>query len=244
MFVSSSKINSNLEQELSLPAAHRILQSLQTKSGKKLSSRSIRGSIISDSRQKNLPEETLNHIANSMSHSRKTADKFYDYNTLENSILHTLHSKKITSTPVNKRTSTNEVEHDSPSLTLPSTSLTLPSTSLTLPSTSQATNHKRRLSFDSSSSDELEDREMFVNGNSTLITLRTKKVKQSSFSEEKLEATVRRAVNNIKERGDTDKLKTKTGKISIVAIVNEFPGELRNIGLKKLRTVIAKAMEF
>lgn len=232
VFVSSSKINSNLEQELSLASAHRILQSLQTKSGKKLSSRSIRGSIISDSRRKNLPEETLNHLANTMSHSRKTADTYYDYNTLENSVLHTLNSKNITSTPINTidRPSTSKEDHY------------VSSNTIDAPSTSQNNSHKRRLSFDSSSSDDLEEREMSVNGNSTLITLRTKKVKSSSFSEQKLEETIRQAIINLKGRGEADKLKTKTGRISTVAIVNEFPEELRNVSLKKLRAIIAKIM--
>ena len=112
--------------------------------------------------------------------------------------------------------------------------------SLNLPSTSRANNHKRRLSFDSSSSDELEDGEKTFDGNATLMTLRTKKVKLSPFSEQQMEDLVRKAIGNVKERGEAEKLKTKTGKISTVAIVNEFPGELRNVSVKKLRTIIAK----
>lgn len=103
VFPASSKVNSHVDQELGLSAAFKILQKFETFKGKKISSRSVRGSKVTISRQKNLPNETLDHIAKAMSHQRSTADGFYDFNSLDISVRETLlsqTSRNTCSTPI------------------------------------------------------------------------------------------------------------------------------------------------
>ena len=92
VFSSSSKLTSHVDQDLTLSAAFKVMQKYKTAKGKKVSSRSIRGSKITISRQKNLPNSTLDHLANAMSHKRSTADGYYDFNSLEVSVRETQHS--------------------------------------------------------------------------------------------------------------------------------------------------------
>ena len=98
VFPANCKTNSKLDQSLGLSAAYKILQKFETTSGKKISSRTIRGSIVSNSRERNFSDEHLNHLAKSMNHSRSTADSYYDYSSINNSISQVLskHSKDTT----------------------------------------------------------------------------------------------------------------------------------------------------
>ena len=86
VFPAFAKFNSQPDHHMGLSAAFKILQKFKTKSGKRISSRIVRGSKVTAAREKNLPEATLSHIAKSMNHTRHTADKHYNYDSLQNSV--------------------------------------------------------------------------------------------------------------------------------------------------------------
>ena len=102
VFPAFAKFNSQPDHHMGLPAAFQILQKFKTKSGKRISSRIVRGSKVTATREKNLPEATLNHIAKSMNHSRHTADKHYNYDSLQHSVNQTLGSSSISGNYITK----------------------------------------------------------------------------------------------------------------------------------------------
>lgn len=69
---------------------NKILDKLQTKSGKKVSSRVIRGSKITSNRSLNVSDSDRRHLAKAMSHSLNTAERYYNYSDVTNSVVETL----------------------------------------------------------------------------------------------------------------------------------------------------------
>lgn len=96
------KKNSNCQ--MSLASIWKILQSCETSSGKKMSSRAIRGSKVTNTRYKNLTNQEMRDHATSMSHSIATQDRYYDYKHLSDSVVNTLSNQPSTSTPKKSRT--------------------------------------------------------------------------------------------------------------------------------------------
>ena len=80
---------------LNYSAIYKILNKFRTKSGKALSSRALRGSEVTNSRQKNLTEKEKQDLATSMSHSVATAERSYNFSTVNNAVKNVL-SKKFT----------------------------------------------------------------------------------------------------------------------------------------------------
>ena len=72
VFPPLSKASSPLGQELSLSSAWKILQKFKTRSGKKISSRVIRTSKVTNS-----GEEECDNLASVMNHSSATAGRHY-----------------------------------------------------------------------------------------------------------------------------------------------------------------------
>lgn len=76
VFPSFSRINSRCSNDLSMSAVHSMMQKLPTESGKKVSSRVIRGSIITHSRGQSMSENQKSEMAKAMNHSVATADRY------------------------------------------------------------------------------------------------------------------------------------------------------------------------
>lgn len=75
---------------MSYSTFNNILDKLVTRSGKKLSSRIVRGSTITNNRTLNVTHSERLHLAKAMSHSVATAERYYNYSDVSNSVVETL----------------------------------------------------------------------------------------------------------------------------------------------------------
>ena len=71
---------------LNFSSIYKIMQKFSTSSGKKLSSRALRGSKVTDSRNNNYSQEQREQLATAMSHSLQTADRNYNYSNISDSV--------------------------------------------------------------------------------------------------------------------------------------------------------------
>ena len=111
-------IHKNLNSEISYSGIYNILQKCETNCGKKICSRSVRGSLITNSREdRHLTDQQKEDKAQSMSHTVSTADRYYNFKGLGDSVVSTL--------SLDQSSDTSDVRH------LPSTS-TAPLTSTPL----------------------------------------------------------------------------------------------------------------
>ena len=225
VFPAICKSNSKLDQSLGLPAAFKILQKFQTSSGKKISSRSIRGSIVSNSREKKLPEEHLNHLAKSMNHSRSTADKHYDYSSINSSIAHVLSKSNASNCPP----SSSGIQNSTPNKSNPS-SFNLDVSDIDSSTEVQETLKRK-------TSDE-EDSSLTSSRDETLIQLRSKKVKFSELDEVFLKREVQRIISDMEKSGTKESLISKNGIISVIPINKELPSRLKTAPTRLLRFTI------
>ena len=212
VFPAFNRINSKCDQDLGLPAAFKILQSFKTANGKMPSSRSIRGSKVTLSRDKNLPDETLNHMAKTMSHSRKTADSYYDFTAIGNSVSHVL--------SINSET---ELQVSTPHKELPSVDFNITGSPIAGPSGCCS---KRTLFSDSSEEDNDE----------TIMNLRNKKVKVIDVEETKTE--IRKLVTKLISEDLGNELQPKPGKISVRPVTRLLPPNMKHLSVKFVREVI------
>lgn len=211
---------------LSLSATHKILQKFQTKKGQKLSSRVVRASKITHSRERNISEEEKRSLAISMNHSLQTAERYYNFNELSNSV-----AKSIELQDSHDETCVNEDRGAEETVTDNAIECQEEfENSMVLPTPSySSTPLKRKIS-------QLDE---------TLKHLRSKKVKPSNqISNEKvaeLKKKIAPAVRNLAEPG---KLYTKTGKLNVRVLKSSFPSEFFNgVPLGKLREIVKDAME-
>lgn len=77
-------------RSLSLPGLFKILQSYETESGKKISTRAVRGSKVTNSRQHSYSQQQIADRASAMSHTIPTQDRYYNYRELTDSVASTL----------------------------------------------------------------------------------------------------------------------------------------------------------
>ena len=84
VFIPRLKLKCSGTQDLSFSSAFNILQKFKTESGKKLSSRAIRGSKITITREAGVTDEERRNLARSMSHSVETAERYYNFSELSN----------------------------------------------------------------------------------------------------------------------------------------------------------------
>lgn len=91
VFTTVSKDKNN---SLSFAGVYKILQLFETPSGKKLSSRAIRGSIVTNSRYKNMTSQEKEDLASSMNHTLPTAQRYYDYRKITDAVAKTLSTKR------------------------------------------------------------------------------------------------------------------------------------------------------
>ena len=88
-------------EELSFSGFHKILKNYKTETGKKLGSRAVRGSLITNSRDTEATAKERADRAASMSHTVATAERYYNYRDLNESVANTLESSNISSIGTN-----------------------------------------------------------------------------------------------------------------------------------------------
>ena len=131
VFIPKLKLKCSISQELGFSSAYNILQKFRTKSGKKLSTRMIRGSNITNSRNTGVTDQERRDLAQSMNHSVETAERYYNFTSLSDSVANSLSllskhsafdtdnsdclsekapSPQISSTPIKAATSTQYQE--------------------------------------------------------------------------------------------------------------------------------------
>ena len=76
---------------------YKILQKFQTPSGKRLSSRALRTSKITESRKRKMSEEDKVALAEAMNHTLATAERNYNYCRPSDSVVKVLSKSKSTS---------------------------------------------------------------------------------------------------------------------------------------------------
>ena len=149
-------------KRLAFSSAYSILQKYETESGQKMSSRVGRRSNITNNRKKTLTPSQVKDLAKSMNHTVETADRYYDFTGIGDSVQNTLAlSCSKTSTPLKSTSCTNPAAV--PLSPIPSTS----SAQSMLVSPKMT---KRRLVTDSDESEE----ELEI----TVRNLRCKKIKK------------------------------------------------------------------
>ena len=87
VFPPLSKASSPLGQELSLSSAWKIQQKFETRSGKKISSRVVRISKVTNSREANFTREECDNLASVMNHSSATAERHYIYRDVTQAVI-------------------------------------------------------------------------------------------------------------------------------------------------------------
>ena len=118
VFVTRKTSMTQSTQEMTFSTAWAILQKFKTESGKPLSSRVVRGSKITHSRGLDISEQERRDLAASMSHSVETAERYYNYKDLKDSVAKSMRVAVRTSTEFSDNTESEEfIDVNSCSLT-------------------------------------------------------------------------------------------------------------------------------
>ena len=256
-FPSLPKINSNSSNDLSLSAVFKVMQKFSTSSGKKVSTRSLRGSLVTNNRRKEMSETEKRNMAKAMNHSYNTAERYYNYEDLTQAVTKTLSLSKcddsrheagsssalVTSTPSKLKLATLE-----PSSRDESSDLCVSSQSARLGDSS--------VTYDASMNSSAEIMEDPINSDSTaeesrldvtLKTLRHKKIKSTDSSQsflKELTEKVESIVAMMKSDGKEAELKTTKGNLCVKPVTKHLPKSmLQKCSLKCLRSVISKCLK-
>lgn len=163
------------DRELSFSGIYRILNKFKTSSGIPLSSRILRKSIVTNSRSKNVSDEEKRTLAEAMNHSLSTANRYYNFNSINNSVVQALELSHVEDTSVEGPATSTPVKN-SPHRAQPSTAI------------------KRAVeSMDSPAAD------------TTIKTLRTKKIRKHVVNESEIEdikGKIREVVLSNVDRGN------------------------------------------
>ena len=256
VFPSYEKLNSRVDQGMTLSGAYKVLQKCNGESGKNFSSRTIRGSKITVSRSKNPSDSEKNHLANSMSHSRSTADSYYDYSVIENSVVKVL-SKSLPSTSAVPTTSAVPSTFAVPSTSaVPCTSAVsrvISSTpvkdligdiNMSIDSCLSSTG-KRKI-FQNSDSDTEDSDSNSASYRSvedeTLLDLRSKKIKTSHFTERDLKNEIRDIIGKMSMASTLHLLHSKSGIVSVITVRSELAPRFKTVPTKHLRSLITEIL--
>ena len=225
----------------SLSSAWRILQSFQTTSGKKLSTRTIRSSRVTNKNRLSLTDAQKRDLADSMNHSVSTADRYYNYSSVTDSVVRTLslekqiqstqsHSHPVSSTPVQQPTCSETDVEPSPQ------------------NPRQGTKRKLFVAESETVTDSANESEL----DETLVALRRKKVKKSSIQMSRKEKesqlptvkeTIRSIVSSHKTDGNLKNLLTKKGAVCVQSLTKALPkGILKLFSVKELRKMMVQEM--
>lgn len=221
---------------LSFALVYKILQKYTTPSGKKISSRSVRGSIVTNSRRDNLSQSQKVDLAKSMNHDIATAERHYNYHDISDSVRNVLSTSH--STPVKYNSdlpsppSVSPLPQRKPSSPSPVSSSSSSNES-PRPSTSGV---NRPLAFlqDDTSNDE--DR--------TLLTLRAKKIKPRPMMVKKLKEEIKRIVSLAKATDTLGRFYTQLGTASIAPVRLEICDKdlLTHVSVSQVRKFMLEAI--
>ena len=100
-----TKTNSD-NDSMTYGGAYKILQKFMTSSGNKISTRSVRRSRITNSRSMDLSDQQKKDMAASMSHTLETAEKYYNYKKVTDSVVSSL-AARVRSNTVAKDSTTD-----------------------------------------------------------------------------------------------------------------------------------------
>ena len=245
-----AKKSSNLTsstQDLSLSAAWKILQTFKTSSGKKLTARSARASKVTNSRKKNFSQSACADLAKSMNHSLQTANRYYDFNDISDSVVRSLELEKT----VNE----NSPHSSKFCETVDGVDAEMKNTVTSTPLNSQraSVTAKRKLNLEDSSDSDVSDSQVTASSSSemedadiTVQNLRSKKIKQCDLkpsSDFRRKQPVKKQIEDLLLRlqssGRLNELVTKRGNVSIKLITKDIPKpSLELLTTKEIRDTV------
>jgi hypothetical protein len=212
-----------LSTEMSFSAACRILQKFVSSTGKKLTSRVARRSIITNSRKLNLSDHQRREYAKSMSHTPETADRYYNFTDLSNSVTQCLSiQKKHSETTVSQESSNNSIAE-------------APCSTSTPIKVDNISARKRKFS------------EVNEGLDATLKNLRNKKIKSvpsMTIESSEIEKKIREFIRNLEETGEINSLTTSKGLLCVQPITRALPkGMLKLFSVREIRKITKKILE-
>lgn len=225
---------------MSFGSFYNILQKLESKSGKKISSRTVRGSKITINRSLNVSDSSRRHLAKAMSHSVATANRYYDHSDVSKSVVETL-----------------TLDHANASSTV-NTSGAIETEQTFEKSVDNASgNSSGEVNVDQSFVPTDQITSTPIKGASakrsaeldvTLKNLRNKKVKLSSDEREVqlnfLNEQVTEIVDRMIGQGTEASLMTSTGQVSIAPVTAQLSkGVTKTFSTKDIRDVIKKCID-
>jgi len=250
---------------LSLSSAWSILRKFKTESGKRLTSRVARVSRITISRSKDLSLQERQDLAKSMNHDLATANRFYDYTDIKDSVKRTLireaeedEENALKSNPTNVPSIKPKVRPARVNVAI--SSARSPAASGRSPATSGRSPATSGRSATSDRSPATSGRSPAASGRSpaklwtstpakkrnrsqdTIINLRNKKIRKvdPDFSK-RISEQVKEIVTGFQARGELHLLKTRTGKVAIQPINSELAADLLPYACPKLiRELVTK----
>ena len=161
-----------INEDLSLAAAWKILQKFQTSSGKKLTCRSVRRSRITNSRNLNLSYQEQSDMAASMNHSVQTAERYYNYKKITDSVASSLAAKS-------RKNLSCEGSKSFEDFSKGEDSFSFNESSLHKAGSSTPKKPEKRVLSESSSQESSQESSEDKNMDETIRTLRNKKIKFS-----------------------------------------------------------------
>ena len=269
VFPSSKTTRYNALHELSYAGAWKVLQKFRTASGKRLSSRVARASLITNSRKSKISEEEARTLAKAMNHSYDISNKHYDFTEVADAAADAmaidlsrpseaeLNAADSTSVSEKDLGSSFEIGCDKDKLfskeQCESSNQSANEFSLSRAASTSTPNKKRKFTsadighqetcLDISSADDTLDK--------TLKTLRSKKIKICSSiyleKQEQLEYVKKLVSNVVKEK--TSKhgescFKTDKGNLSINLLKNSIPKSVKKMfSAMELRRIIEQCLE-
>ena len=222
---------------LSYSSINAILAKFPTMSGKKISTRSLRGSMVTTNRDPKYSQEYKKALARAMSHSYATSERSYNYQDVSVNVVEALSKNSTASCATTEAESCATTEAESCATTEAESNCTtteaevnISSGSLNLdiqPSTSTPIKVKRKLNLDD-----------------TLKNLRSKKIKvtRSDRKEEHLTLIsneIKTAIEDLRDNGQDHLLYTKTGKLCTNSVTNRISKDIVKLfPIKELRQIM------
>lgn len=197
---------------------HSIINKLQTTPGKNVTSRAIRGSKITHNRSLNVSDSERRNLAKSMSHSVATAERFYNYNDINNSVVESLSLSK------------NRALDQSfdPSFASGNTSTPIKGA-------------KRCVDESESSLDiTLQD----LRNKKVKISSQHEHEHEKEKQVDNAKGIIAKVVERMKSNGDVSSLKTATGQICVLPVTAQIAkGVTRLLSTKDLRIIIQECLD-
>lgn len=259
--LSKSEINPKTANEMGYSTVYKILSKFKTASGKKLGSRVIRSSKVTNARNALVSSEDKEHLARSMSHSLSTSEKYYDLSSTKNSVIkcisrqHSTPIKDENSEPLSEFRNLKRRREE-----MPSQSQNKPSENESVESLFSEINIPDTNTKDSSTACErvednliisVQDIDKMQDPDETLFSLRAKKIKASNIGNykekmmnlSKLKSEIIQIVLENKALGNLPSLFTKKGQLSVLALRKEMTPEISRLySAADIKPLLAEAL--